>query len=71
MTDEMKIAILRKMVEQLQGVIEGLQAVKPPSMSNDTYRKMLLEMGAQLEALRWSHNTCADMLDGERIEIIQ
>lgn len=58
MEDEMKLAILEKMGEQLQGVIETIQYAKPPNMSAQTHAKTLSDMVAQREVLEWAHSCC-------------
>lgn len=53
----LKIAILKKMVTQLEGVIGDMRA-STGSVSIDTRNKHIAEAEAQLEALKWAAEEC-------------
>lgn len=56
--DTMKLAILEKMGEQLQGIADTLEATQPATMSKVTYHNTLRDVRAQLEAIKWAHSCC-------------
>lgn len=58
MDDALKLAILEKMGEQLQEVIDSMEAVRPLGMSIVTYEKIKRDANAQLETLKWAHTCC-------------
>ena len=56
--DNLRLAILEKMGEQICDIHDTLKAQKPPGMSEDTYRKTLRDVAAQQDALEWAHSVC-------------
>lgn len=67
--DTMKLAILEKMGEQLQGIADTLEKTQPVSMSKVTYHNTLRDVRAQLEAIRWAHSNCVFIIsETERLK---
>ncbi|MDE2019737.1 MAG: hypothetical protein KGJ13_05335, partial [Patescibacteria group bacterium] len=54
----MKLAVLKKMVEQLTEMYADFSKAKMPSMAQGVYDTTCAEMKAQLDALSWAEEFC-------------